>query len=91
MLLQHPWIAHLSKFETIAEEAEEGDEADAAAEAVGKLQLGHGTEDQEVADWVKATLESKVKGTLGDTPQKPALHAAPFDVSPVAVDPAVAM
>ncbi|KAL2754074.1 hypothetical protein ACRALDRAFT_2109370 [Sodiomyces alcalophilus JCM 7366] len=91
MLLQHPWIAHLSKFETITEEAEEGDEADAAADAVGKMHLNHGTEDEEVANWVKMTLESKAKGTLGGAPQKPALHAAPFDVSPVASSPAVAM
>lgn len=83
MLLQHPWIAHLSKPETITEEAEDGDEADAAADAVGKMTLNSGTEDEEVAAWVRGVFDSKKAGTYDTTPQKPALHAAPFDVSPV--------
>ncbi|ROT41058.1 kinase-like protein [Sodiomyces alkalinus F11] len=91
MLLQHPWIAHLSKFETITEEVEEGDESDAVADAVGKMHLNHGTEDEEVADWVKMILERKAKGVSDGAPQRPALHAAPFDVSPAAVSPAAAM
>ncbi|EEY16206.1 protein kinase wis1 [Verticillium alfalfae VaMs.102] len=83
MLLQHPWLAPLSKPETIAEEAEEGDEADAIADAVGNMNLTSSTDDEEVADWVKGVLEKKRLGKLGAGSLKPALHAAPLGVSPV--------
>ncbi|GJC97707.1 mitogen activated protein kinase kinase [Colletotrichum higginsianum] len=83
-LLQHPWMARFSKIETIAEEVEEGDEAEAVAETVGKLSLSSGTDDEEVAEWVKSVLERKRSGLV--TPaSRPALHAAPLDtVSPSA-------
>jgi len=81
-LLQHPWMAPFSKIETIAEEAEEGDEAEAVAETVGKLSLSSGTEDEEVAEWVKSVLERKRSGLVAPA-ARPALHAAPLDsVSP---------
>ncbi|EGY21259.1 protein kinase wis1 [Verticillium dahliae VdLs.17] len=83
MLLQHPWLAPLSKPETIAEEAEEGEEADAVADAVGNMNLTSSTNDEEVADWVKGVLEKKRLGKLGAGSLKPALHAAPLGVSPV--------
>lgn len=81
MLLQHPWMAPFSKIETIAEEAEDEEEAEAVADAVGKLSLKSGTEDEEVAEWVKSVLERKAKGTNADAASRPALHAAPL-VSP---------
>ncbi|GKT62873.1 mitogen activated protein kinase kinase [Colletotrichum tofieldiae] len=81
-LLQHPWMAPFSKIETIAEEAEEGDEAEAVAETVGKLSLSSGTDDEEVAEWVKSVLERKRSGLVAPA-SRPALHAAPLDsVSP---------
>ncbi|KAF6816080.1 mitogen activated protein kinase kinase [Colletotrichum sojae] len=89
MLLQHPWMQSFSKIETIAEEAEEGEEADAVADAVGKISLSSGTEDEEVAEWVKSVLERKRKGLGPSAASRPALHAAPLDsVSPTA-SPAV--
>ncbi|KAJ6443827.1 dual specificity mitogen-activated protein kinase kinase dSOR1 [Purpureocillium lavendulum] len=84
MLLQHPWLKSFSKPQTITEEAEEGEEAEKVAEAVGKIQLGGGTEDDEVADWVKGVLKRKQEGTGTGGPSRPALHAAPLDsVSPI--------
>lgn len=84
MLLKHPWLKPLSKPQTIAEEAEDGEEADQVAEAVGKINLGSGTEDEEVAEWAKGALArlSSGNGAGGDT--RPALHTAPLDsVSPL--------
>lgn len=75
-------MAPFSKIETIAEEAEEGEEAEAVADAVGKLSLSSGTEDEEVADWVKSVLERKRAGLIAPA-TKPALHAAPLQ-SPTA-------
>ncbi|UNI23986.1 Mitogen-activated protein kinase kinase [Purpureocillium takamizusanense] len=84
MLLQHPWLKPFSKPQTITEEAEEGEEAEQVAEAVGKIQLGGGTEDDEVADWVKGVLRRKQEGMGTNGPTRPALHAAPLDsVSPL--------
>ncbi|TDZ20205.1 Protein kinase wis1 [Colletotrichum orbiculare MAFF 240422] len=85
-LLQHPWMAPFSKIETIAEEAEEGEEADAVADAVGQITLTSGTEDEEVAQWVNSVLERKRKG-VDPAILRPALHAAPL-VSPTS-SPAV--
>ncbi|TQN65931.1 Protein kinase wis1 [Colletotrichum shisoi] len=83
-LLQHPWMARFSKIETIAEEVEEGEEAEAVAETVGKLSLSSGTDDEEVAEWVKSVLERKRSGLVAPA-SRPALHAAPLDtVSPSA-------
>ena len=78
MLLQHGWLAELSKPMTITEEDEDADEG-------GQAELGKsGTEDEEVAAWVKNALERKKNGLMGES-LKPALHAAPLDsVSPAA-------
>nr|XP_036575192.1 mitogen activated protein kinase kinase [Colletotrichum truncatum]KAF6781731.1 mitogen activated protein kinase kinase [Colletotrichum truncatum] len=89
MLLQHPWMAPFSKIETITEEAEEGDEADAAADAVGKMSLTSSTEDEEVAAWVNSVLERKRKGLDPKSVSRPALHAAPLDSVSPASSPAV--
>ena len=82
MLLQHGWLAELSKPATISEEDEEA--AEAGAE-VGHVPIqSSGTEDEEVAEWVKNAIERKKKGLMGFA-DKPALHAAPLDtVSPAA-------
>lgn len=83
-LLKHPWIQSLSKPETIDEVAEEGEAADKVAEAVGHMDLSSGTEDAEVAEWVKSVLKKIAEGQNGNGPTKPALHAAPLDsVSPL--------
>lgn len=83
MLLQHAWFAPLLKPPTISEEDEE------AAEAGGEMPAGNSgaefegeatTEDREVAEWVAGALERKRNGTMGKAP-KPALHAAPLDVT----------
>lgn len=81
MLLQHGWLADLSKPKTITEEDE-----DAADDGVTSHHLvgNSGTEDDEVATWVKNAIERKQKGLMGES-KKPALHAAPLDaVSPAA-------
>jgi mitogen-activated protein kinase kinase len=85
MLLNHPWLSSLSKPETITEEAEDGDEADEIAEAVGKMNLASGTQDEEVAEWVKSVMAKKAAAPLGASAlSPPALHAAPLDsVSPL--------
>lgn len=79
MLLKHPWLKPLSKPQTITEEAEEGEEADQVAEAVGKMNLGSGTEDEEVAEWAKAALTRLASGDVEVVDTRPALHAAPLD------------
>jgi mitogen-activated protein kinase kinase len=77
MLLQHGWLAELSKPATISEEAED---EDADGETNGEV--AHGTEDKEVAEWVINAMERKRKGLMG-THAVPALHKAPLDtVSP---------
>jgi len=83
MLLQHGWLAELSKPATISEEDEE--EAEAGGNVQGNSALGSsGTEDEEVAAWVKNAIDRKKKGLMGFG-VKPALHAAPLDtVSPAA-------
>jgi mitogen-activated protein kinase kinase len=79
-----PWIASLSKIETITEEDEEDGDVDAVAEVVGKLDLSSGTDDEEVMEWVKTVLERKKQGLDQNTAAKPALHTAPLDqMSPV--------
>jgi mitogen-activated protein kinase kinase len=85
MLLNHAWLKPLTKPQTITEEAEEGEEAEQVAEAVGKLDLNSGTHDQEVAEWVKSVLQRKKEDKEGHDSSRPALHAAPLDsVSPLA-------
>lgn len=87
MLLKHPWIKEYSKPEIIQEEPEEGDEAEQAAEAVGKMHLG-GTEDEEVAAWVNSVLKKKADGKIGAV-KRPALHAAPLDTVSPMTSPAI--
>lgn len=86
MLLQHGWLAELSKPATITEADEE--EAENGGNAAGELPsdlIGpSGTEDEEVATWVKNAIDRKKRGLMGNA-AKPALHAAPLDtVSPAA-------
>ncbi|KAG5914822.1 hypothetical protein E4U42_000289 [Claviceps africana] len=82
MLLSHPWLQTFSKPQTIAEEAEEGDDADKAAEAVGHMKLGgDDTADDDVAAWLRHVLEGGKSKAVGAS--RPALHAVPLDsVSP---------
>ncbi|KFY36130.1 hypothetical protein V494_05290 [Pseudogymnoascus sp. VKM F-4513 (FW-928)] len=101
MLLQHPWLAGLSKPAAISEaDEEEEEDEDAAADggatngttAKSAAATAAATDgpadpayDDEVAQWVKTALERKASGLMGAS-AKPALHAAPLDsVSPPAV------
>ncbi|KAJ3532692.1 hypothetical protein NM208_g8322 [Fusarium decemcellulare] len=85
MLLKHPWLNEFTKPQTITEEAEEGEEAEKVAEAVGKMDLNSSTDDAEVAEWVNSVFQRKKDGTDNDGPTRPALHTAPLDsVSPIA-------
>ena len=78
-LLQHNWLAPLSKPEIITEEDEDEEEA-----GDFHVESSTGTEDKEVAEWVKNAIERKKNGLMGES-KKPALHAAPLDtVSPAA-------
>jgi len=80
MLLQHAWLAPLTKPEAIMEE----DEEDEAAEATpvetpsDDPRIPEDVVDKEVALWVIETLEAKRAGKLKKAEQ-PALHAAPLD------------
>lgn len=47
---------------------------------------GRGTEDDEVAAWVKNAIERKKSGLMGFS-EKPALHAAPLDAATAAASP----
>ncbi|KAG9228225.1 kinase-like domain-containing protein [Amylocarpus encephaloides] len=77
MLLSHGWLAELSKPATITEADEE--EAEAGGNVDVDINLGKsGTEDEEVAAWVKNAIDRKKKGLMG-VGIKPALHAAPLD------------
>lgn len=89
-LLAHPWLSELSKPVTISEEDEEMAEVDAETTYTGGvgdykvMGAGRGTEDAEVAEWVKNAIERKKKGLMSES-EKPALHAAPLNtVSPFA-------
>ncbi|OAA75290.1 polymyxin B resistance protein kinase [Akanthomyces lecanii RCEF 1005] len=92
-MLKHPWLSSLSKPVTIAEETEEGEEAEQVAAKVGQMALSSDTDDEEVAEWVKGALLRKAIGDTGGSSEektptsagRPALHAAPLDsVSPLA-------
>ncbi|KAF5016910.1 hypothetical protein F66182_11260 [Fusarium sp. NRRL 66182] len=84
MLLKHPWLVGFTKPQTITEEAEDGEEDDGIAEAVGKLALNSSTADTEVAEWVNSVLQRERDGLNKDGPVRPALHTAPLDsVSPM--------
>lgn len=90
MLLKHPWLIEFTKPQTITEEAEDGEEADNVAEAVGKIDLNSTTEDTEVAEWVNNVLRLEKEGLVASGPVRPALHTAPLDsVSPIS-SPSVA-
>ncbi len=83
-LLASEWLKGLSKPETITEEDEEAQENDASTEAVAgaaeSVDISHsGTEDAEVAAWVKEILEKKASGQYGEADGKPALHTAQLD------------
>ncbi|KAI1427433.1 kinase-like domain-containing protein [Xylaria sp. FL1777] len=83
-LLASEWLKGLSKPETITEEDEEAQENDASAEAVAgtadNIDISHsGTEDAEVAAWVKEILGNKTSGQYGEADGKPALHTAQLD------------
>lgn len=80
MLLQHGWLAPLSKPVTILESDEEGG-------TPAGPDIKSGTEDKEVAEWVLNSLERRKKGLVGES-KKPALHAAPLDRVSPAVSPA---
>ncbi|KAG9242889.1 kinase-like domain-containing protein [Calycina marina] len=73
MLLQHGWLAPLSKPAAITEEDE-----DESGE--GLTIDTHGTEDKEVAEWCKNALERKKNGLMKDS-LKPALHAVPLNTT----------
>lgn len=86
-MLKHPWLASLDKPVTITEEAEEGEEAEHVAAQVGRMALHSGTDDEDVAEWVKSVLARKAAGGKGADPAddtaplakgRPALHAAPL-------------
>ena len=77
MLLRHPWLAPLTKPETITEE-EEDEGAIPTGEAEGTDEAGLKMHDAEVGQWVLSALERKRSGKLGSK-AKPALHAAPLD------------
>lgn len=92
MLLNHGWLAPLSKPPTISENDEE-DLADGVDESgIGGETREKGWEnsfDREVAEWVKSALERKKSGKMAER-AKPALHAAPLDsISPAASPAAV--
>lgn len=91
MLLQHGWLADLSKPPVISEEDEEL--ADELVDlGIGEQSMGSGIGgenmyDREVAEWCKAAMERKRLGNMG-TAAKPALHAAPLDTVSPASSPA---
>jgi mitogen-activated protein kinase kinase len=78
MLLQHGWLAPLSKPVTIPEADEEG--------GASTPEIKSGTEDKEVSEWVLNSLEKRKKGLVGES-KKPALHTAPLDRVSPAVSP----
>ena len=71
-LLAHPWIASLSKPQAIIEQDEDEETA------IASLDVYSGTEDKEVAEWVKNAMDRKKRGLMG-VAAKPALHAAPLN------------
>ncbi len=89
MLLSHGWLAPLSKPATISEE----DELDEVLDGLGfevEDTSKPNSYDKEVAEWVKAAIERKRSGKMGEA-AKPALHAAPLDSVSPAVSPAPVM
>lgn len=70
----------------ITEEDEDAAEENAETSYTGGvgaekvMGVGRGTEDDEVAAWVKNAIERKKSGKMGFA-EKPALHAAPLNAS----------
>ncbi len=84
MLLNHGWLASLSKPAAITEEDEEDLADDLAEMDIDGDTSKENSYDKEVAEWVIAAIERKRSGKMGEA-AKPALHAAPLDsVSPAA-------
>jgi mitogen-activated protein kinase kinase len=97
MLLQHPWLAPLTKPAAIMEEDEDEEEAAEAPaivpvehspvseETSPGVQLPDNVVDVEVATWVIEAIAKRKAGKLGKS-EKPALHAVPLDAvsSPIA-------
>lgn len=87
MLLQHGWLAPLSKPSTITEADEEASDVEEAGGSVdGGVAATNATEDKEVAKWVQDAIQRKKEGTMG-VKAKPALHAAPLDTVSPATSP----
>jgi mitogen-activated protein kinase kinase len=92
MLLQHAWLAPLIKPDVITEEDEEaaeaaesqpaqqGADAPEGEAAAAPLEEKQNFVDREVGEWVRGQIEKKRNGTLGKK-AKPALHAAPLNVT----------
>lgn len=90
MLLQHAWLAPLSKIETISEEDEEAGPAESGEDGapedgdvervVGGDHDGEAYIDKEVGLWCQQAIERRRLGKLGKH-AKPALHAAPLDAT----------
>ena len=74
MLLRHPWLAPLTKPETISEEDEEAGEQSTTRHPAAETDMY----DAEVGQWVIEALEQKKQGKMGKK-AKPALHTAPLD------------
>lgn len=91
MLLNHGWLAPLSKPATITEEDEALGEQVASLDLEGQGPAGSGNSenmfDKEVSDWVLGAMERKRAGKMGFA-AKPALHAAPLDSISPATSPA---
>lgn len=90
MLLNHGWLAPLSKPATITEEDEALGENLASLDLEGLSMTANGSEntyDKDVSEWVIAAIERKRAGKMGFA-AKPALHAAPLDSISPATSPA---
>jgi len=86
-LLQHPWLASLTKPTTITEEDEDEESASPQAGLSDLVSdpYAHAV-DKEVAQWVVQALEKKKAGKMGKS-VKPALHAAPLDAVQASATP----
>jgi mitogen-activated protein kinase kinase len=90
-LLLHPWLTYLDMV-PISEEDEEMADTNAETSYTGGVGAnkvmggGRGTEDDEVAAWVKSAIERKKSGAMKFS-EKPALHAAPLDATKAAANP----
>jgi mitogen-activated protein kinase kinase len=89
MLLNHGWLAPLSKPATISEEDELEEEL-YGLDLEDRDTSKPNSYDKEVAEWVKAAIEKKRSGKM-DEAAKPALHAAPLDTVSPAASPAPVM